>query len=239
MQNRNFAMPSSSTISQRVAALKDFVATYESQKDAAEALKISESRLSRALDPHKATDRKLAPIERAVAEMQSGDGAPAGVRETKIRYMTRRERLVTEADIRPPPILVPRLVASAGPSGFELQEYASVQIDPDELRRRYQVDPSRVGEMVVSGPSMYPTLAPGSIVRIYLMNGEPIRDGVIYVLQEKAVPHGVLVKRVKFSRGRVTVASDNESYPTDEMDGETFEASYRVLARLLDKTEAL
>ena len=61
-------------LASRRDAILAVIDDYGTQKAFAAAVQMSESRISRALDPAKITDRRLAPIERAIARVAKGDG---------------------------------------------------------------------------------------------------------------------------------------------------------------------
>lgn len=133
-------------------------------------------------------------------------------------------------------VRVPTLRATAGPSGYEVDVVGTTEIDPDEIRRRYHVQPDHLADYMVSGDSMVPTIWPGEIVHVALRNGEPLRDGAVYILYG---PTGTMIKRLRLTARKVYITSDNPAYPAEELEGEEFEATYRVIARALDVNRRL
>jgi hypothetical protein len=125
-------------------------------------------------------------------------------------------------------------------------------IYPEEhIRLRYGIPPHRLRTVRIRGDSMEPTLRAGSFCDICLWDGEPIRDGGIYLL---AGSHGTLVKRLRLghvdtghedARGRpvvrevVCVCSDNPLVEAFRLPPDVFERDYRILGCALEVSIAL
>lgn len=114
-------------------------------------------------------------------------------------------------------IAVPRydIGASAGPGAFAEGEVpvAHLGFDPRFLRQLCSANASDLSIIRVRGDSMFPTLADGDDIMVDRSSGGTrIRDG-IYVLQREDT---LIVKRIAVHPGnrRLTISSDNASYPT-------------------------
>lgn len=114
-------------------------------------------------------------------------------------------------------VAVPRLDigASAGPGAFAGHEAPQSHIGFEEkwLRRISRGPAGSLSMISVSGDSMFPTLADGDDIlvdRADAMSG--LRDGIYVIRLEELL----MVKRIALSpsRGRVTIKSDNEAYPS-------------------------
>lgn len=114
-------------------------------------------------------------------------------------------------------IAVPRydVGASAGPGAFADGEVpiAHLGFDPRFLKQLSGAKPSDLSIIRARGDSMYPTLADGDDIMVdRSVAGTQLRDG-IYVLQREDT---LVVKRIAVhpANRRLTISSDNSSYPT-------------------------
>lgn len=131
------------------------------------------------------------------------------------------ESLLGGAAAQPQPasglIAVPRfdVRASAGPGSFAESEQAVSHLgfDPSFLKQLCDATPSDLSIIRVEGDSMIPTLSDGDDILVdRSAAGARIHDG-IYVLRRDDT---LMVKRVAAHPGgrRLTISSDNPSYPT-------------------------
>lgn len=114
----------------------------------------------------------------------------------------------------------------------------------------FGVSPDRVKRVRVHGTSMRPTIEPGELVYVVMMErGQQPMDGGVYVLRG---PHGILIKRLFFDaevydpggdgeaaeavRYYVRIHSDNPEAGTDRIPEVVFRRDYTPLA-CLRKTE--
>jgi len=114
-------------------------------------------------------------------------------------------------------IAIPRfdILASAGPGTFADGEIPTAHLGFDErfLRQLCNARPSDLSIIKVRGDSMFPTLADGDDIMVdRSAGGVRLQDG-IYVLRRDDT---LAVKRIAVHPGskRVTIASDNSSYPS-------------------------
>ena len=108
------------------------------------------------------------------------------------------------------------LAAAAGP-GSPLSDHEEVVGRILVERRPFRalsVNPVNCDLISVSGESMEPTLADGSMVLVD-RGSRDLRDGRIFVLR---TPDGLLVKRVRMSGARWMIVSDNPAWPVDNLD---------------------
>ena len=213
-------------LSDRIQAIHREIKRYGSQKAFCERIGVSESRLSRALQPALASDRRLAPIERAIAETQSESGIQNELSGDPVGY-TRVPEVVLEP--------------SAGPGTDEEVEVEEVQGDtllPDTfIRREYGVSPERLRTIRVRGSSMEPTIRPGQRLLVALVPpAQALQDGLVYVF---AGPGGVQIKRLFLEPGHVRVWSDNPDAPRFAVALPTFESEYRIVAVALEASHKL
>ncbi|MEL6706084.1 MAG: S24 family peptidase, partial [Bacteroidota bacterium] len=92
------------------------------------------------------------------------------------------------------------------------------------IRSEFGIEPQRLKTVRVVGTSMMPTLLPGSRVYVALQNGDPLRDGGVYVLLS---PDGLLIKRLFFEQREdasrhVLIHSDNPDAPSYTVPAEVF-----------------
>jgi phage repressor protein C with HTH and peptisase S24 domain len=116
-------------------------------------------------------------------------------------------------------------------------EWASLRygVAPELLRGR------RVQTITVRGDSMRPTIRPGERARIFILDGEPVQDGAVYVI---GTPDGTVIKRIRFTSietedGRdvkryVSIISDNKRAESFRVPHAVFERDYRCIAVLLE-----
>lgn len=104
--------------------------------------------------------------------------------------------------------------ASAGPGAFADADRMSghYAFDPKLLRNICGAAPSELSIIRVDGDSMSPTLADGDDILVDRSKASGVHDG-IYVLRRDDT---LMVKRVAVHPGsrRLTISSDNPSYPT-------------------------
>ncbi len=112
---------------------------------------------------------------------------------------------------------IPRLdvLASAGLGAFAGDETprSHMAFDPTWLRQLSRSPSARLSMISVNGDSMAPTLADGDDILVDQSDSlSGLRDG-IYVLRLEDL---LMVKRIAVSpaRGRVTIKSDNDAYPS-------------------------
>ena len=134
---------------------------------------------------------------------------------------------------------IPEVEVSAG-DGREvyLDEIGGEMILPAwYIRTEFGVEPSRLCTARVMGDSMEPTLRAGQRIYVVERRGEPLRDGVIYLLYG---PDGIQVKRIRFDREdedvRIWIWSDNEEALRYRLPRERFEDDYRVLGWVIQKS---
>jgi hypothetical protein len=159
-------------------------------------------------------------------------------------------------------VRVPIIEAAAGAAGRGdpenpdrddwVVEVGSGAIYPEEyIRLRYGIPPDRLRSVRIVGDSMEPTIRAGAFCDICLWNGEPVRDGGVYLL---ASPHGTLLKRLRLghvdtghedARGRpvsrevIRICSDNPSQEEYRLPPDVFERDYRILGWALEVSTAL
>lgn len=137
------------------------------------------------------------------------------------RYFDVDESLLGGPPRQPEPskdlIAIPRfdIRASAGPGAFTEGEIPTAHLGFDErfLRQLCNARPSDLSIIKVRGDSMFPTLADGDDIMVdRSTGGTRLQDG-IYVMRRDDV---LTVKRIAVHPGsrRVTISSDNSSYPS-------------------------
>ncbi len=216
---------------------------YGSQKAFAEAIGFGESRISRALDPEKATDRRLAPIERAIARLrkgESGDGSSGN--EGDVSIPGTHDWDIDSADPSEITRALMRIGKEAGALAERLEESYLLHIYLDtaaaagegtvifEPERRVTIPvPKEIIRALVGfnppdamiaffcrGRSMLPTFPDGTLLFI-----DPNDRGDLpgrYVILKNGKPPELITKKVSpILSGGFTLVSDNqlEGYPNE------------------------
>ena len=104
------------------------------------------------------------------------------------------------------------------------------------IRRRYDVAPHRLRSMRVQGDSMYDTIRSGEIIRVAMMNGEPIWDSAVYVVH---TPTGLVVKRIRLPGDGIMLWSDNPDVPNRTVSTQEWDEEYRLVALVLEVMRAV
>jgi hypothetical protein len=159
------------------------------------------------------------------------------------------EGLSTPATAHSPYLRVPEVVVRrAGSTGEVTLTEAGTKLllRPEDVRREYGVEPERLCCLRVVGDTMEPTLRAGQRVLAARWDAdEPLRDGVIYALSG---PLGFMLKRLRFRHAHdpqgtpqdvICVVSDSDERDGLMLSPASFEAEYRVLARVLEVSHKL
>lgn len=114
--------------------------------------------------------------------------------------------------------------------GFE--EVEGYVVYPEwQIRQEFGVEPSRVKEIRTRGSSMEPTIMPGQRLFVALWDGQPLQDGLVYVIHG---PGGVQIKRLFIEPDHIHVWSDNAEAPRFRVKLEQWDRDYRVMAVALE-----
>lgn len=102
--------------------------------------------------------------------------------------------------------------------------------------QRFGLHPRHVRVVTITGTSMLPTLKPGDLVAMAVVQpDEPPRDDHVFVLFGPIPWGGTLVKRLRFRPGGLNVVSDAEpEEPVWSGTFNEFRKTYRLVARQLE-----
>lgn len=238
---------------------------FGTQKAFAEAIDMDPSRISRALNKDHVSDRRLAPIERAIAKLQSGQGdgdsgevpeppvaranpaSEKGLPPREVRRLSDEE--LAERDL----YRVRRISVQAGRPGAELvflnERGEEEVLTGSYIRRKYSIQPHRLAEVVVHGESMNgppANVAPGSVLRVAMMEDTAqVQTGAVYVVYG---PDGYQLKRLRIEEEPqedrtverfVWLWSDNEAEGRVRLPVEVWERDYEVVAMALTVENSL
>lgn len=222
------------------------VAEFGSQKAFAQAIGFGESRISRALDPETISDRRLAPIERAIAKLRKGQNNGSPSTPPASAGVPLSEAADAAEVIHIPEV---QIEADAGdgtdPTAYGIEEVnGELRLPAWYIRAEYGVEPARVRQIRTRGTSMEPTIYAGQRLLVALWDGARIQDGLVYVI---AGPGGLQIKRLFIeeeetpaedgtlrTRTLVHVWSDNPEAPRYRIPATRFETEYRVVAVALE-----
>lgn len=116
---------------------------------------------------------------------------------------------------------VPRykISAGAGTGRFALDQIAADRLAfRTDWLRDLGLTPERAGLITASGDSMSPTIPDGAIMLVDLTEGQPLKNGYLYIV---VLGGDVLVKRLaRRIDGSVELISDNPAYPKDTIPAE-------------------
>ena len=124
------------------------------------------------------------------------------------------------------------------PQAYDLEEMnGELRLPAWYIRAEYGVEPSRVRQIRTRGNSMQPTIYPGQRLLVAIWQGEPLQDGLVYVIYG---PHGLMIKRLflrEDDEGErwVIVSSDNRKRVEPfRVPAARFEDDYRIVAVALE-----
>lgn len=218
-------MPESLTA--RRQRILDKIESFGSQKAFAEAIGMNQSRVSKALNAQWLSDRRLAPIEQAIFQMETQHlNGNNDAQQHKLLALSSSSANLPSDLIRIPDVEVE---VGAGPETeitFEVVQNG-IYMSREQARQEFGVDPARLHRITVRGNSMEPTLKAGDRIYVARWDGEELMDGWIYVLRG---PLGLMIKRLRFEERSIWISSDNTDAPNWKMSLEEFQQEYRIIA---------
>lgn len=213
--------------SERLALFQAWVDRFASQSEAASAIGVSPSTISRALNPDLATNRKLAPLERAAerfdAELQETQQPlprdrtralfePAPAESAAPKHVARSEPALREANYDDAVLVPLDGHASAGP-GYEnggdgeADDPRRYVVISREVARRAGANAETLRASTIHGDSLVPDVQPGQIV--WYQPGHFIGDG-LYIVSLDGLE---IAKYVQLRPGgRLVLKSRNRTY---------------------------
>ena len=207
---------------ERILRLIEEVGT---QKALAEALGMTESRVSKALSPETVSDRRLAPIERAISEWKDSKGQSGGEVEPKEGH----ERTSGAAQLN-----VKAFSVRAGGVVVDERVTGEYVVDAGEIESLYEHRPSAPFVVEMIGESMEPDFRSGDrlIIEPYPRGTREIQASAIYLFRLEGL---VEVKQIEYLPGqRLLVRPRNPAYREYEV-AMFDEIDYEILGRVWGK----
>ena len=226
----------------RQEKIREVMDRFPTQKEFAEAIGMKGPRISKALKPENASDRRLAPIERAIDEWKQAESSN-GKEESQIPTEAGAPKGLSDEQLEKFGLVrIAHTNVEAG-AGDErevdfVEEDGATVMPRWYVRQEFGVRPERVKRIKVRGDSMRPTLREGENAYMILMTaGERVQSGLIYMIHG---PGGFQVKRLKIeseydpATGDVNefmmICSDNPEEDNTQLPLNYFRQEYRVVA---------